>query len=128
MRNEQDTIICNLEKNIKMERKKNKQPKLKLRKGDIVKVIAGDSKGQQGRILEVLLDKRRALVEGVNLVSKHTKPNAKNTQGGIVKKEATIHLSNLMLVDGKGNVTRVGRRVEGDKLVRYSKKSEEVIK
>jgi len=111
-----------------MERKKNTQPKLKLRKGDIVKVIAGDSKGQQGRILEVLLDKRRALVEGVNLVSKHTKPNAKQTQGGIIKKEATIHISNLMLVDGKGNATRVGRRVEGDSLVRYSKKSEEVIK
>ncbi len=111
-----------------MERKKNKQPKLKLRKGDIVKVISGDSKGQQGRILEVLLDKRRALVEGVNLVSKHTKPNAKNTQGGIVKKEATIHVSNLMLVDGKGNTTRVGRRVEEGKIIRYSKKSGEEIK
>ncbi len=111
-----------------MERKKNKQPKLKLRKGDIVKVIAGDSKGQQGRILEVLLDKRRALVEGVNLVSKHTKPNAKNTQGGIVKKEATVHISNLMLVDGKGNATRVGRRDEEGKIVRYSKQSGEIIK
>jgi large subunit ribosomal protein L24 len=111
-----------------MERSKNKQPKLKLRKGDIVKVVSGDSKGQQGRILEVLLDKKRALVEGVNLVSKHTKPNAKNTQGGIVKKEATIHISNLMLVDGKGNATRVGRKMEGDKLVRYSKKTGEVIK
>lgn len=111
-----------------MERKKNKQPKLKLRKGDIVKVVAGDSKGQQGRILEVLLDKRRALVEGVNLVSKHTKPNAKNTQGGIVKKEATIHISNLMLVDGKGNATRVAMKVEEGKIVRYSKKSGEAIK
>ena len=124
--------ISNLKSQIsnlnKMERKKNTQPKLKLRKGDIVKVLAGDSKGQQGRILEVLLDKRRALVEGVNMVSKHTKPNAKNTQGGIVKKEATIHISNLMLVDGKGNTTRVGRRVEEDQLVRYSKKSGEVIK
>jgi len=111
-----------------MERHKNKQPKLKIRKGDTVKVIAGDSKGQQGRVLEVLLDKRRALVEGVNLVSKHTKPNAKNTQGGIVKKEATIHISNLMLVDGKGNATRVGRRDEEGKLIRYSKKSGEAIK
>jgi len=111
-----------------MERKKNKQPKLKLRKGDIVKVVAGDSKGSQGRILEVLLDKRRALVEGVNMVSKHTKPNAKQTQGGIVKKEATIHISNLMLIDGKGNATRVGRKVEEGKLVRYSKKSGEEIK
>jgi large subunit ribosomal protein L24 len=111
-----------------MERKKNNQPKLKLRKGDIVKVLAGDSKGSQGRILEVLLDKRRVLVEGVNLVSKHTKPNAKQTQGGIVKKEATIHISNVMLVDGKGNSTRVGRKAEDGKLVRYSKKSGEVIK
>jgi large subunit ribosomal protein L24 len=111
-----------------MERKHNKQPKLNLRKGDIVKVIAGDSKGSQGRVLEVIADKRRVLVEGVNLVSKHTKPNAKQTQGGIVKKEAPIHISNVMLVDGKGNATRIGRRVEEGKLVRYSKKSEEVIK
>jgi large subunit ribosomal protein L24 len=111
-----------------MERKYNKQPKLHLRKGDIVKVIAGDSKGSQGRILEVLGDKRKVLVEGVNLASKHTKPNAKQTQGGIVKKEAAIHISNVMLIDGKGNTTRVGRKMEGDKLVRYSKKSQEVIK
>jgi large subunit ribosomal protein L24 len=111
-----------------MERKKNKQPKLKIRKGDIVKVIAGDSKGAQGRVLEIILDKGRALVEGVNTVSKHTRPNAKNTQGGIIKKEAPIHISNLMLVDGKGNATRVGRKEEDGKLVRYSKKSEEVIK
>ena len=111
-----------------MERKKNKQPKLNLRKGDIVKVIAGDSKGQQGRILEMMLDDRKALVEGVNMVSRHSKPNSKNTQGGIVKKEAPIHISNLMLLDGKGNATRVGRREEGEELVRYSKKSGEVIK
>lgn len=77
-----------------MERKFNKQPKLHIRKGDIVKVIAGDSKGSQGRVLEVLSATRKVLVEGVNLVSKHTKPNAKNTQGGIIKKEAPIHLSN----------------------------------
>jgi large subunit ribosomal protein L24 len=111
-----------------MERKYNKQPKLNLRKGDIVKVIAGDSKGSQGRVLEVLRDKRKVLVEGVNLVSKHTKPNAKQTQGGILKKEAAIHISNVMLVDGKGNTTRVGRRNENGELVRFSKKSEEVIK
>src|SRR5205085_11755113 len=109
-----------------MERKFNKQPKLNLRKGDIVKVIAGDSKGSQGRILEILRDKRKVLVEGVNLVSKHTKPNAKQTQGGIVKKEAPIHISNVLLIDGKGNATRVGRRMEDGKLTRYSKKSEEV--
>ena len=111
-----------------MERKFNKQPKLNLRKGDIVKVIAGDSKGAQGRILEVIRDKRRVLVEGVNMVSKHTKPNAKQTQGGIVKKEAPIHISNVLLIDGKGNATRVGRRMEDEKMVRYSKKSGEVIK
>ena len=111
-----------------MERKYNKQPKLHIRKGDIVKVIAGDSKGSQGRVLEVLSATRKVLVEGVNLVTKHTKPNAKNTQGGIIKKEAPIHLSNVMLVDGKGNATRVGRKEENGKLVRYSKKSGEEIK
>jgi len=111
-----------------MERNKNKQPKLKIRKGDIVKVMAGDNKGSQGRVLEVNLANRKVLVEGVNLVSKSTKPNAKNTQGGIVKKEMPIHVSNVMLVDGKGNATRVGRRVEDGKLVRYSKKSQEIIK
>ena len=111
-----------------MERTKNKQPKLKIRKGDIVKVMAGDNKGSQGRVLEVLLADRKVLVEGVNLVSKSTKPNAQNTQGGIIKKEMPIHVSNVMLVDGKGNTTRVGRRLEEGKLVRYSKKTQEVIK
>lgn len=111
-----------------MERTKNKQPRLKIRKGDIVKVMSGDSKGSQGRVLEVILADRKVLVEGVNMVSKSTKPNAKNTQGGIVKKEMPIHVSNVMLVDGKGNTTRVGRRIEDGKLVRYSKKSNEIIK
>lgn len=111
-----------------MERKYNKQPKLNLRKGDIVKVIAGDQKGTQGRILEILTKERRVVVEGVNMVSKHTKPNAKNTQGGIVKKEAAIHISNVMLIDGKGKTTRVGYQEADGKQVRYSKKSKEVIK
>jgi large subunit ribosomal protein L24 len=111
-----------------MERKTNSQPKLNVRKGDTVKVVSGDSKGAQGRVLEVLVKERRVLVEGVNMVSKHTKPNAKNTQGGIVKQEASIHISNVMVVDGKGNATRVGRRLENGKLVRYSKKSGEAIK
>lgn len=111
-----------------MERTKNKQPRLKIRKGDIVKVMAGDNKGSQGRVLEVNLADRKVVVEGVNLVSKSTKPNAKNTQGGIIKKEMPIHVSNVMLVDGKGNTTRVGRRTEDGKLVRYSKKSNEIIK
>lgn len=112
-----------------MERKNNTQPKLKIRKGDTVKVIAGESKGQQGKVLEVLLDSRRVLVERVNMISKHTKPNAKNTQGGIVKQEAPVHISNVMLVDpSSGNTTRVGRKEVDGKLVRYAKKSKEVIK
>ena len=103
--------------------------KIHIKKGDIVKVIAGDSKGSQGKVLEVDVEKYRALVEGVNMVSKHTKANAKNPNGGIVKKEAPIHISNLMVIDAKGNATRIGRRMgDNGKLVRYSKKSGEEIK
>lgn len=104
--------------------------KLHINKGDSVIVITGEAKGQQGRVLEVLVKKRRAIVEGVNMVSKHTKPNAQNPQGGILKKEASIHISNLLLVDpSSGEPTRIGRRLnENNKLVRYSKKSEEEIK
>ena len=106
------------------------RPKLHIKKGDTVKVIAGDNKGQQGKVLEVIIDDNRAIVEGVNLVSKSTKPNAKSPQGGIVKKEAPIHISNLMIVDSKGNATRIGRKLDEktNKLVRYSKKTGEVIK
>ena len=112
-----------------MERKNNTQPKLKIRKGDTVKVIAGDSKGQQGKVLSVSLAKNTVIVEGLNMVSKHTKPNAQNTEGGIVKMEAPIHISNVMLIDPKsGKATRVGRKLEGEKLVRFAKKSGEVIK
>ena len=114
-----------------MEKKKHEQPaKLKIRKGDLVKVIAGDSKGTQGKIVEVILANGRAIVEGANLVSKHTKPNAANPNGGIVKQEAAIHISNLALVDPKtGKTTRVGRkRNDAGKLVRVSKKSGEEIK
>lgn len=95
-----------------------------------MKVIAGDSKGKQGKVLEVDTEKLYAIVEGVNMMSKSTKPNAKNTQGGIVKKEAGIHISNLMVVDNTGKPTRVGRKVDTktNKSVRYSKKSGEVIK
>ena len=103
--------------------------KLKIKKGDLVKVIAGESRKSQGKVLEVLPDQQKALVEGCNLVSKSTKPNAKNPNGGIIQKEAPIHISNLMLIDAKGNATRVGRRKNADgKLVRYSKKSGEAIK
>jgi large subunit ribosomal protein L24 len=112
-----------------MERKFNKQPKLHIKTGDTVKVIAGDDKGKSGKILSVDLEKRRAIVEGLNLVTKHVKPSASSPQGGIQKKEAPIHVSNLMLVDPKtGEATRTGRKKnENGKLVRYSKKTGEVI-
>ena len=102
--------------------------KIKIKKGDVVKVIAGAARGKEGKVLEVFVSANKALVEGLNMVSRHTKPNTKNPQGGIIKKEAPIHISNLALIDGKGNATRVGRKVENGKIVRYSKKSGEVIK
>jgi large subunit ribosomal protein L24 len=106
------------------------QKKLHIKKGDTVMVITGENKGQQGKVLVVDTKKGKAIVEGVNLVSKHTRPNAANPQGGIVKKEAPITLSNLMVVDGSGKPTRIGRKLDEKtgKLVRYSKKSGEVIK
>ncbi|PRZ02212.1 50S ribosomal protein L24 [Marinilabilia salmonicolor] len=104
--------------------------KLHVKKGDVVIVNAGVNKGQEGRILEVFPEKKRAIVEGVNMVSKHTKPNSENPQGGIVKKEAPIHISNLNLKDpSSGKATRIGRKLNDQgKLVRYSKKSGEEIK
>ncbi len=101
--------------------------KLKVRTGDTVRIIAGDHKGQEGKIQKIFIDKNKAIVEGVNMVSKHEKPSAKNPQGGIVKKEAAVHLSNLSLIDKKGDSTRVGYRTEDGKKVRFSKKSNEVI-
>lgn len=104
--------------------------KVHIKKGDTVMVISGESKGMQGRVLVVDPKAYKAIVEGVNQVSKHTKPNAENPKGGIIKKEAYIHLSNLKVVDGKGNATRIGRKTDEktNKSVRYSKKSGEVIK
>lgn len=105
--------------------------KLHIKKGDKVIVIAGDNKGQQGVILKVSKDKTSATVEGVNMISKHTKPNAKSPDGGIIKKEAPLHVSNLMLVDPKsGNPTKIKRSIDSKsgKLVRISKKTGEVIK
>ena len=104
--------------------------KLHIKKGDTVYVNSGESRGQQGKVLEVLTAKSRAIVEGVNLVSKHAKPSAKNPQGGILKQEAPIHISNLQTLDPKSDKpTRVGRKIgENGKLVRYSKKSGEEIK
>jgi large subunit ribosomal protein L24 len=106
------------------------QRKFHIKKGDLVIINSGESKGKQGRILEVLYAKERAIVEGVNMVSKSTKPNAKSPQGGITKKEAPVHISNLNLVDpSTGKATRIGRKLnEKNKLVRYSKKSGEEIK
>ena len=106
------------------------QKKLHIKKGDTVFVNAGENKGRQGRVLEVIRKTDRAIVEGINLVSKHTKPNAKSPQGGIIKKEAPVHISNLMPLDpASGKPTRIGRRLnENGKLVRYSKKSGEEIK
>ncbi|EAZ96321.1 50S ribosomal protein L24 [Flavobacteria bacterium BAL38] len=102
--------------------------KLKIKSGDVVRVIAGDHKGSEGKIVRVLREKNKAIVEGVNMVSKHTKPSAKNPQGGIVKKEAPIHVSNLSLIDPKSKeTTKVGFKQEGDKKVRFSKKSNQVL-
>jgi len=106
------------------------QKKFHIKKGDTVIVITGNYKGQKGRVLEVIRKSDRAIVEGVNMIKKHTKPDAKNPQGGIIEKESSIHISNLMLVDPKtGTPTRIGRKLD-DKgnLVRYSKKSGEEIK
>jgi large subunit ribosomal protein L24 len=102
--------------------------KLKIKSGDTVRVIAGDHKGAEGKVVKVDREKNKAIVEGVNMVSKHTKPSAKSPQGGIVKKEAPIQISNISLIDPKTKeATRTGVRVEGDKKVRFSKKSNQVL-
>ena len=104
--------------------------KLHIKKNDTVVVLAGEHKGKTGKVLKVLLAKNRALVEGVNMVSKSTKPSAQNPQGGIVKQEASIHISNLSLIDPKsGKATRVAvKKTEDGKKVRIAKKSGEEIK
>ena len=101
--------------------------KLKVKTGDTVRVIAGDHKGSEGKIVKVLLDKNKVIVEGVNMVKKHMKPSAQSPQGGIVEKEASIQISNLSLLTSKGETTRVGYKMEDGKKVRFSKKSNEVI-
>ena len=102
--------------------------KLKIKTGDTVKVIAGDHKGAEGKVMRVDREKNKAIIEGVNMVSKHEKPSAQNPQGGITKKEAPIHISNLALVDPKsGEATRVGYEERDGKKVRISKKSGELI-
>ena len=104
--------------------------KLHVKKGDTVLVLSGNDKGKRGKVLSVDIKSRRAIVEGIRLVSKHTRPNAEHPQGGIIKQEAPIHISNLMVVDNSGKPTRVGRKKDEKtgKLVRYSKKTGEIIK
>jgi large subunit ribosomal protein L24 len=107
------------------------KPKLNIKKGDNVVVIAGDDKDlkKPRKVIEVFPDKSRVLVEGVNIVTRHTKPSAQNTKGGLVKKEASVHISNVMLWDAKaGGGSKIKRTRENGKLIRVSKKSEEVIK
>ena len=104
--------------------------KLHVKKGDTVLVLSGNDKGKQGKVLSVDPKAQRAIVEGIRLISKHTRPNAEHPQGGIIKREAPIHISNLMVVDNSGKPTRVGRKKDEKtgKLVRYSKKTGEIIK
>ena len=105
--------------------------KIKIKKNDIVIVNSGNSKGLKGKVIKIFPKEKRAMVEGVNMISKHTKPNAANPQGGIVKQESKIHISNLVMVDPKsGTPTKIGRKIdeESGKIVRYAKKSGEVIK
>jgi large subunit ribosomal protein L24 len=113
-----------------MERKFNKQQKRHIRKDDTVKVTSGNHKDKTGKVLEILASKNRAIVEGVNMITKHIKPSAAKPEGGIEKTEAGIHLSNLMLVDpGTGEPTRTGRKRDAEgKIKRYSKKTGEFIK
>ncbi|MBE6249875.1 MAG: 50S ribosomal protein L24 [Prevotella sp.] len=103
--------------------------KLHIKKGDEVIILAGKNKGDKGKVLKVLVDEQKAIVEGANMVSKSTKPSAKNPQGGIVKQEAPIHISNLSLIDPKsGKATRVAIKHEGKNVIRIAKKSGEEIK
>jgi large subunit ribosomal protein L24 len=101
---------------------------IKIKRNDTVEVIAGKDKGKRGRVLRVMADKDRVLVEHVMVIKKHVRPNPqKNIKGGIAEQEAPIHVSNVMVVDGEGNKTRVGRRIEGERLFRYSKSSGNLI-
>ena len=103
--------------------------KLHIKKGDTVIVLAGRDKGKQGKVQKVLVEEQRAIVEGINMVSKSCKPSAKNPQGGIVKQEAPIHISNLSLIDPKsGKATRVSIKHDGKNVIRIAKKSGEEIK
>lgn len=101
--------------------------KFKIKTGDTVKVIAGENKGQEGKVLKVLFDSDKVIVESVNMIKKHLKPSAQNPQGGIQEKEAPIHISNVALVGKNGNPTRVRYEIQDGKKVRVSTKTNEVI-
>jgi len=103
--------------------------KLNFKKGETVQIISGEDRGKQGRVLAVIPKTQRAIIEGLNMISKHTKSNAQNQQGGIVKQEASVHISNIMLVDpGSGEATKVGRKKDKNgKLARYAKNTGEII-
>ena len=101
--------------------------KIKIKTGDNVKITAGNHKGSEGKVLNIVSDKSRLIVEGINMVKKHMKPSAQNPQGGIIEKEASIHISNVSLVTASGELTKVGYRMEENSKVRFSKKSNEVI-
>lgn len=114
-----------MSKTVKINRFK---PKFRIKKEDMVQVIAGDDKGKTGKVLAVVTGKSRVIVEGVNIISRHTKPSASNPNGGIIKKEAPVHISNIMLLDPKtGKPSKVGRKENDGKIVRFSKKSGEVL-
>jgi len=100
---------------------------LKIKSGDTVRVIAGEHKGSEGKVVKVLIEKNKAIVEGVNMVSKHEKPSATNPQGGIKEKEAAIQVSNLSLIDSSGKTTRVGYKMEKGKKVRIARSTKEEI-
>ena len=101
--------------------------KIKIKTGDNVKVITGNHKGSEGKVLKIVSEKNRLIVEGVNMVKKHMRPNAQNPQGGIIEKEAFLHISNVSLLTSTGETTKVGYRMDENKKVRFSKKSNEVI-
>jgi large subunit ribosomal protein L24 len=111
---------------MKQQTQKRFQPKLKIKKGDTIKVLSGEDRGKTGVVLVVNPTTNKAIVEGINMVSKHTKPSAKSPNGGIVKQEAAINISNLQVIVG-GQPTRIGRKEVDGKIVRYSKKTQEVI-
>jgi len=101
--------------------------KIKIKKDDKVRIITGENKGSEGKVLKVLKNKKKVLVEGVNIVKKHSKPNSKNPQGGIIEKESPVDISNLSLISSDGQNTRLGYRFEDGKKVRYAKKNNEII-